>query len=261
MSYKELSHVYDIIYDRPEATRQEMEFFQWAFANLADVRVKTVLDAAAGTGRHVIPLSQQGYEVTAADASIEMLDVLRNKLQGAAVPILHWDVRELDFESRFDAVLMIFSAFNHLQTDYDAARALKVIHRALTSGGILIFDVANFHNLLGRFKDSEVTTHEKDTIRILRILRHTVDDVDAMFIHDETSLVEQDGCVKTFHMTIPLRMYTRHEIERLLREAGFETVHCFRGWQDRKEEGKKTFHMVFVAKKSLAEIGKTTKRL
>ena len=249
MGYEELAHYYDIIYDQPDATHREMEFFQWAFDNLSDIPVKTILDAAAGTGRHAIPLARQGYEVTAADASLDMLDVLRGKLKGMSVPILHWDVRELEFEARFDAVLMIFTAFNHLLTDNDAARALTVIHRALSPGGILIFDVANFHNLLGRYKESEVTTHEKDSTRIVRILRHVVEDVDALFMHDETTLVEEKGTVKSFHVNIPLRMYTRHETERLLREAGFNAFHCFRGWHDRKEEGKKSFHLVFVAKK------------
>jgi SAM-dependent methyltransferase len=251
MSYEQLAYYYDIIYDRPEATLQQMEFFQWAFTDMADVPVTTILDAAAGTGRHAIPLSRHGYNVTAADASLEMLDVLRSKLKGMSVPILHWDVRELDFESRFDAVLMIFTVFNHLLTDDDAAKALKVVHRALNPGGIFIFDVANFYNLLGRYKESEVSTHENDDIRIIRILRHSVKDVDALFIHDETTLVEQKGTVKSFHTTIPLRMYTRHEIERLLRETGFQTFHCFRGWQDKKEEGSRSMQLVFVAKKLL----------
>jgi len=249
MSYEQLAHYYDIIYDMPDATHREMAFFQWAFTNLSDAPVKTILDAAAGTGRHAIPLARQGYEVTAADASLDMLDVLREKLQGVSVPILHWDVRELEFENRFDAILLIFTSFNHLLTDKDAARALKVIHRALTPGGIFIFDVANFHNLLGRFKDSEVSTHEKNNVRIIRILKHQVEDVDALFIHDETTLVNEKGKTQSFHCRIPLRMYTRFETERLLREAGFEIYHCFRGWQDRKEEGTQAFHLVFVAKK------------
>ncbi len=250
MSYKDIAHYYDIIFDMPETTQKEMEFFQWAFTNLSDVPVKTILDAAAGTGRHTIPLARSGYEVTAADASLEMLDVLRDKLQDLSVPILHWDVRELEFDTRFDAVLMIFTAFNHLLRDKDAEQALKVIHRALTPGGILIFDVANFYNLLGRFKDSNITTHEGNDVRVLRIVRHLVEDVDALFVHDETNLVEQKGVVKSFHTTVPLRMYTKHEVERLLRETGFSRVHCFRDWDDRKEQGEHAFRLVFVAKKS-----------
>jgi SAM-dependent methyltransferase len=249
MSYEQLAHYYDIIYDKPEMTQREMEFFQWAFTNLADIPINSVLDAAAGTGRHAIPLAREGYEVTAADKSLDMLDVLQDKLQGLSVPILHWDVRELEFASRFDAVILIFTTFNHLLTDQDAARALKVIYRALTPGGIFIFDVANFYNLLGSFRDSEVTTHERGEVRIVRILRHTIEDVDALFIHDETTLVEEKGKVKTYHTTIPLRMYTRYETERLLKEAGFDAVHCFRGWQDRSEAGKHAFHLVYVAKK------------
>jgi hypothetical protein len=45
-------------------------------------------------------------------------------------------------------------------------------------------------------------------------------------------------------------MYTKHEVERLLRETGFSKVHCFRDWSDRKEQGKQTFRLVFVAKKA-----------
>ena len=250
MSYKDLAHYYDIIYDMPETTRREMEFFQWAFSNLSDVPVKTILDAAAGTGRHTIPLARSGFEVTAADASLEMLDVLRDKLQELPVPILHWDVRELEFKTRFDAVLMIFTAFNHLLKNEDAEQALMVIHRALTPGGIFIFDVANFFNLLGRFKESSISTHERDDVRVIRVVRQLVEDVDAVLIHDETTLVEQKGTVKSFHTAVPLRMYTKHEVERLLRETGFSQVHCFRDWDDRKEQGKQAFRLVFVAKKS-----------
>jgi SAM-dependent methyltransferase len=253
VSYKDLAHYYDIIYDMPETTRKEMEFFQWAFSNLSDIPVKTILDAAAGTGRHAIPLAQSGYEVTAADASLEMLDVLREKLRNLHVPILHWDVRELEFENRFDAVLMIFTSFNHLLKDEDAERALKVIYRALTPGGIFIFDVANFFNLLGRFKESSISTHERGDVRIIRFVRQVVEDVEAVLIHDETSLVEEKGTTQSFHTAVPLRMYTKHEVERLLRNTGFSQMHCFRDWDDRREQGKQTFRLVFVAKKSKEE--------
>ena len=74
---------------------QEVEFFRFVFDSFARIQVRVILDVGCGTGRHYIPLSQEGYDVTGLDGSQNMLNVLKRKLEKseAAITGRDWSLR------------------------------------------------------------------------------------------------------------------------------------------------------------------------
>jgi len=250
-AYKNLAKYYDIIYDLKDITTKEISFLEWAFENLTKVKIERILDASAGTGRHVIPLLDRGYQVTASDVSQEMLEVLRKKLKkkGYHIPILCRDVCKIDFREEFDAAILIFTSFNHLISNRDIELSLFALYQALRPGGLLVFDVANFLNLLGRFKPGLVEHFSKEGVKIIRSTSHRVDDVEDIFLHDELTFVDDDGVFTSFAEQIPLRIFTSNEVVSFLKDAGFEEIRHFRGWDDRGERKGNTFRLIFVAQR------------
>jgi len=98
-----------------------------------------VLDAACGTGRYTVPLSEQGAEVTGCDFSPEMLAVAREKLR--TVELIQADLnRPLPFaEGAFDAVLCA-QALKHLPS---LEAPLREFARVLRPRGRLVFSVTH----------------------------------------------------------------------------------------------------------------------
>ncbi len=116
--------------------------------------MREILDVACGAGRHVIPLSKNGYTVTGVDTSQAMLDVLREKAGqvGIEIPVTRCDMKEIGFREEFDAIICMYTSFNYLLTDQDIEKALAAFHRALRPGGIAILDLMNPIFYIGKFQ-------------------------------------------------------------------------------------------------------------
>ncbi len=110
-------------------------------------RIRSILDLGCGTGNHAFPLAMRGYEVTGVDRSEEMLAKARSKLahfksQSQALPMfLQGDLRSLDLERKFDAVLMMFAVLGYQLTNEDVLAALNTVRRHLKPDGLFIADV------------------------------------------------------------------------------------------------------------------------
>jgi SAM-dependent methyltransferase len=138
---------YDALYqDKDYET--ECNLLEEAFRRYAVHPVKTILDLGCGTGNHAIPLSRRGYELVGVDRSQEMLDQAKKKaveLTSADAPhrpeFLEGDVRDVDVNRQFDAVLMMFAVLGYQLTNPDVMAALKTVSRHLRPGGVFICDV------------------------------------------------------------------------------------------------------------------------
>lgn len=99
---------------------------------LGDVKNLKILDAGAGTGRLAVALHQLGAEVTALDASEEMLKILSYK--NKAVETMVGDVENLPFDDGvFDIVVAAFLIV-HLK---DPKRFFDEVYRVLKDNGRL----------------------------------------------------------------------------------------------------------------------------
>jgi SAM-dependent methyltransferase len=105
--------------------------------------LRLALDAGCGVGRHLIPLTGQGFQVVGVDLEAPVLQVLKARLAAAGLraPLLRADLRGLPFSpGRFDLVLSI-NVINHgdTATFRDFCREL---HRVLAPGGGLFIYVS-----------------------------------------------------------------------------------------------------------------------
>jgi SAM-dependent methyltransferase len=140
---------YDLLYTDKDY-EAECDLIEEVFRKYGNGEVKTILDLGCGTGNHAIPLASRGYEVTGVDISPDMLHLATEKVHAFPQPqsysqsqptFLLGDVRSIDLQQQFDAVLMMFAVLGYQMTNEDVFAALHTVSRHLKPGGLFICDV------------------------------------------------------------------------------------------------------------------------
>lgn len=103
-----------------------------------------LLDLYCGYGRHAIELAKYGYKVTGVDATKDFLDIAAQNAQEAKIDITfeQKDMRELDYDQQFAAVINMFAAFGYF-TDDENANIINLIVKALRPKGLFLIDLLN----------------------------------------------------------------------------------------------------------------------
>lgn len=107
-----------------------------------------ILDVGAGTGRYCVPLSEEGYQLSAVEYVKYNLGILKQK--GSAVEAYQGDARKLKrfADDSFD-VTLVFGPMYHLYTMGDKRQALLEAKRVTKSGGyILVAYLMNEYGVL-----------------------------------------------------------------------------------------------------------------
>lgn len=107
-----------------------------------------ILDIGAGTGRYCVPLSQEGYQVSALEYVKYNLGILKSK--GSAVEAYQGDARRLKrFQDNTFDVSLLFGPMYHLYTEEDKLQALMEAKRVTRPGGyVLVAYLMNEYGVL-----------------------------------------------------------------------------------------------------------------
>lgn len=107
-----------------------------------------ILDLGCGPGLYTVKLAKKGYKVTGVDFSENSIEYAMNRAKENNLDI-HYICKnylELDFEEKFDLIIMIYCDFGVLSME-DRQVLLNNIYNALKPGGIFIFDALNEYAL------------------------------------------------------------------------------------------------------------------
>jgi len=200
------------------------------YVALARQATGPVLDIACGTGRILLPCLQAGVDIEGLDLFEPMLKKLRAKAAALGLaPRLHRaDMSDFSLTRRFAQIMIPFNAFIHNMTQESQIRCLALCHEHLLPGGRLTFDT--FFPALEFVSTPEKTRvlegefpHPQTGLPVRMYDTRTVDRVSQMFHSlNEIELLAADGSVQAVHRTYDSsRFFYRHEMELLLRVAGF----------------------------------------
>ena len=171
---------YDLLY-REKDYEAECDLIEEVFRRYANGKIEKILDLGCGTGNHAIPLACRGYEVTGVDLSSDMLTIARSKV--ANPPILQpsnplffqGDLRSLDLQQQFDAVLMMFAVLGYQITNDDVLAALQTVSRHLKPGGLFVCDVWYGPAVLAQRPGERVKVIPTPGGKIIRVAKGTLD--------------------------------------------------------------------------------------
>ena len=141
---------------------------QLVFRTLPDVQNWKVIDVGAGTGRITLPFLSRGADVTACDASAEMLEVLKQKANHPALHVFVADAHQLQFPDHAFNCAISFRMLLHV---VDWRKALSELCRVSKEWLVIDFPPRHgfllFAPMLHAFKRSFSKNHQ--SYRILSI--------------------------------------------------------------------------------------------
>ena len=104
------------------------------------INAKRILEIGAGTGRYSVPLSKEGFDVTAVELVEHNLEILRQKLDGSeTITVLQGNALDLSFlpDESFD-LTMLLGPMYHLYKKEDKLRALSEAVRVTKPSGYIL---------------------------------------------------------------------------------------------------------------------------
>lgn len=140
-----------------ESIHKTMEFI---LSSCKDRSMK-ILDLGCGPGIYLEKLAMLGHDCTGIDFSTNSISYARSQAEekGLHIHYINQDYLRLDFEVRFDLILLIYTDIGVLLPE-ERKGLLNRIRRALKPGGIFIFDVLNDKNPEEKFYESQSWSFE-----------------------------------------------------------------------------------------------------
>ena len=200
-------------YAECEASRAEVDFVVEKLGLQPGTRI---LDLCCGQGRHLLELTRRGYDVLGFDISAYMLDRLREIAgrEGIRPNLVQGNMRDLIFDSEFDAVINMRTSFGYLENEDEDQQALDGICRALKPGGRFLTDQINRDSLMRRYKEQFWARNSRGDIVIAD---STFDVRTGRNIVREICFRADGSRSETSH---DIRLYTCREFEDKLIRAG-----------------------------------------
>lgn len=238
--YNELSETYHLIYnDWYQAVTWQGDFFK-NFILTHNVpeheAVLRLLDASCGIGTQSLGLAQHGFNVTATDLSpraVERAEKEAGKL-GVHMTFGIADFRTLekDVPGQFDVVLSADNAIPHLLTDADLREACRNLNSKLVDNGLLILSIRDYDKEIIDKKGAILPRVMDEGKRIVFQVWDWNENGN-QYITNQFIMREIDGVWQTKVNKTSYRALLRHELNELLREAGFWDIR----WQMPSESG------------------------
>ncbi len=194
----------------PERTAYELEAITKRLGLAKGMRV---LDLGCGQGRMSMALAKQGIQVVGYDGSAALLEEARRRAaeQGTVVDFLLGDMRELQADQEFDAVINIGTAFGYIEDEDGDREIIRRVHRALKPGGLFLQETENRDFKLRQLYNTWEKMHDR-----LVFSRRTFNHQTGRWTEELNWYVEgeREGAL------LELRLYTAAELVSMTEAAG-----------------------------------------
>ncbi len=251
--YDGLGCDYDLMVAWEERLAREGSFFSRLFAERG---ARRVLDAACGTGMHVIAFARAGRDCTGVDLSPVMVETARKNARDAGVRA-RFEVADFGglrprFGGLFDAVTCIGNSLPHLLDDESLRTCLADFAALLVPGGVLVIQNRNYDRLLRerqRFMPPVSRVEGDGETLFLRITEYPPAGAPADEVIDFTLLTlrRRSGEWSVNAQSTPLRAMRRSTLETALSKAGFASVRSYGNYALADYDSSSSGDLVIVA--------------
>jgi SAM-dependent methyltransferase len=218
-AYSALARYYDAL--TGDVPYDQFADFYEALFRLENVSVRSILDAACGTGSLTCLLAGRGYDMTGTDSSEDMLSEAYDK--AAALKnrplFLSQPMEALDLYGTVDAVICSLDGINYVKPGL-LGEALRRVLLFLEPGGIFIFDIRTPSFL--RAQDGEISLDETDDVYC--VWRARFDEGQNALCYGMDLFALEGSKWARYSEEHTEYVYDSPGLEKLLYQTGFESV-------------------------------------
>ncbi|HSQ16831.1 MAG TPA: class I SAM-dependent methyltransferase [Anaerolineales bacterium] len=231
--YEDFSADYDRFVDWAGRLRFELPFLEAQLSSAGAGEGARVLDAACGTGQHVLALVGRGFAAAGADLSPAMIEKARQNAAQAG----RWarfeaagfgELAQTFGQYSFNALLCLGNSLPHLLSPGALQEALLDFSRVLAPGGLLILQNRNFDAVMRTRQRWMEPQAQREGAREWLFLRFYDFEADGLITFNILSLRREGDAPWTQQVhTTRLRPLLWDELVAALEAAGFDGVERF----------------------------------
>ncbi len=236
----------------PELTEKQVKFL---IRELKLTKTKKILDLACGFGRHAIPLSKLGYNITGVDYSKYFIKKATGaaKKVGAKVKFLQKDIRKLNFKNEFNVIYCMFTSFGYFESEGEHLKTLKNVYRGLKNGGEFLLDLPNLRAIekqvksYRRLRDGTLQKiFRQESSNDLKVKITSTFNPRGKTMSMKVEWVDENDRKKSY--TTKVHLFSEPEIAELLLKAGFKILGVLGDFKGAKFNPKSP-RMIVLARK------------
>ena len=213
---------YDVITGHKEY-KKEVEKLKFILESKGLSSNSNLLDIGCGTGNHSVLLVEYGYDITAVDLSIDMINIANAK--NTAVSFIAGDITELSL-GKFDGAYSLFNVVNCISDPSTLRSFFESIYNHLEDGALYVFESWNPIAILQDHPKEVSRTYVHDCYQIERTVSPSWDFMQQMLrlVYDVV-IKNGDGSVYgDFKVDMDLKLYTPLELKYILESVGFNNI-------------------------------------
>ncbi len=242
-------------YHRLYFERDENEaaaFIKLMIDHLSPARVRTVLDAACGRGRHSKILASLGFDVTGFDLSPKSITWAK-QFENEKLHFFIHDIRLPFYSNYFDLVFNFFTSFGYFKTRREHDAAIRTIAKSLKPNGRFIIDYLNVH-----YAEEHLVASEMKEISGTCYDIHRWQD-DTHFY--KRIRITDESLLEPIEFTEKIAKFGFGDFTDMLSFQGLQVQEVFGDYQLGKYDVRKTPRLIIVAQKKMDIDESNEKRL
>ncbi len=209
-----------------------------------------VLEPMCGTGRFLIPLLQEGFEVQGFDASDHMLEKLHMIAHAKNLKPTVWKgfVEDLKRPEKYDFIFIPSGSFCLIIDPESVKKALKTFYDHLSDDGVLLFEAETLQSLPPLDVWRESVWHKPDGKSILLSQFSTFDGNVCNSIC-KYELIQDKSIIHTETETLKVMIYDPNELLEILKDAGFENIRAIKAFDNTAPPGIDDESIIYECRK------------
>ncbi|HAT8893446.1 TPA: GNAT family N-acetyltransferase [Legionella pneumophila] len=239
------TEVYDL--SKPNAPQDAYSFYR----SYAVEAKGPILEPMCGTGRFLLPLAEEGFDVYGFDASQPMLERLHAKASSKNLnpKVWHGFIEDLKQSDKYSFIFIPSGSFSLITEKADIQKALKTIYEHMEDKGLFVFEVETRHAVPKELGTWRGTRWQREDGALI-VLSQAILDEEACYSIGKYELIDNNHVIQTEVEEYKIRIYQDPSfLLTLLTEVGFSNVRTVKAFDRNASPDETDESIVFECRK------------